>query len=169
MVIRQEREHDHREVYQLIQEAFAMAEHCDGNEQDLVADLRKGEGFVPELSLVAEEAGEIVGHILFTKARVGDEEVLALAPLSIKPQYQRQGIGQALILEGHRIAKELGYSYSIVMGSDQYYPKTGYLPAQQFHIEVPDGVPSEYCMAIRLQEDARPVCGKVVYAKEFGL
>lgn len=169
MIIRQETCKDYEEVYKLITDAFATAEHCDGNEQDLVVALRKGDGFVPELSLVAELDGEIVGHILFTKAKVGDDEVLALAPLSVKPHYQRQGIGQALILEGHRIAKELGYQYSIVLGSNLYYPKTGYAPAEQFHIEVLEGVPAEYFMAIRLLENAQPICGKVTYAKEFGM
>lgn len=86
--------------------------------------------FIADLSLVAEISGEIAGHILFTKARVGNAEVVALAPLSVKPVYQRQGVGTALIKEGHRIAKELGYQYSLVLGSELYYPRMGYPPCQ---------------------------------------
>ncbi len=112
MVIRKETTKDHAEVYQLIKEAFETAEHTDGSEQDLVCALRKSDAFIADLSLVAEISGEIAGHILFTKARVGNAEVVALAPLSVKPVYQRQGVGTALIKEGHRIAKELGYQYS---------------------------------------------------------
>ncbi|WP_439711746.1 GNAT family N-acetyltransferase [Eubacterium callanderi] len=67
MVIRQETEKDYDEVYAVVKAAFERAEHSDGNEQDLVAALRKGGAFVPELSLVAQKDGRIVGHILLTK------------------------------------------------------------------------------------------------------
>lgn len=169
MLIRQEIQNDYEAVYKLIADAFATAEHADGNEQDLVAALRKGNGFIPELSLVAEIDGELAGHILFTSARVGNDEVLVLAPLSVSPKYQKQGVGTALISEGHRIAKEMGYQYSLVLGSELYYPKTGYLPAEQLGIDVPQGIPSANFMAIKLQEDAKAINGAVTYSKEFGL
>ena len=79
MTVRQERKTDHDAVYAVIKTAFASAEHSDGNEQDLVTALRDSGSFVPELSLVAEEYGRIVGHILFTKADVDGHTVLALA------------------------------------------------------------------------------------------
>ena len=107
MRIRQEKPEDYEEVYELVREAFASAEHADGNEQDLVEALRKGDAFIPELSLVAEEGGQLAGHILFTRARVGEVEVLALAPLSVRPAFQRQGVGTALIEEGHRDRKSV--------------------------------------------------------------
>ena len=72
--------------------------------------------FIPKLSLVAIEDEKIVGYILFTKAFVNSIEVLALAPLSVLPKYQNRGIGLSLIKEGHRIAHELGYRYSVVLG-----------------------------------------------------
>ncbi len=71
---------------------------------------------------------------MFTKATVESSTVLVLAPLSVLPEYQKQGIGNALIKEGHRIAGELGYRYSVVLGSEKYYPRTGYLPAENFGI-----------------------------------
>ena len=79
--------------------------------------------------LVAEAEGRIVGHVLFTKAEVQGHPVLALAPLSVLPEQQRKGIGTALIKEGHRIAAELGFPYSVVLGSENYYPRSGYTPA----------------------------------------
>ena len=103
MILRQELPKDYETVHHLIADSFATAEHSDGNEADLVAALRTGPSFVPALSRVAEVQGEIVGHILLTKAHVGSTTVLALAPLSVKPQFQRQGIGRALILDGHMI------------------------------------------------------------------
>lgn len=169
MLIRQEIQTVYEETYKLITEAFATAEHTDGNEQDLVVALRKGKAFIPELSLVAEINGELVGHILFTKAMVGKDEVLVLAPLSVKPKFQRQGVGIALITEGHRIARKLGYQYSLVLGSELYYPKVGYIPANQLGIEIPKGIPPKNFMAIKLQENVKTINGVVKYAKEFGM
>lgn len=169
MRIRQEMNGDHSAVYNVVQTAFASAAHRDGNEQDLVATLRRSEAFVPALSLVAELAGAIAGHILFTEARVGSATVLALAPLAVAPMYQKQGIGSALVKEGHRIACALGYQYSLVLGSAAYYPRFGYVPAASLGIEIPQGIPSAYFMAARLREDAKPLSGAVQYAKEFGI
>ena len=97
MKIRRETPNDYKEVYALISEAFASAEHADGTEQDLTAALRKSAAFIPELSLVAESGGRLAGHVLFTRITIGGQEALALAPLSVRPEYQRQGIGTALI------------------------------------------------------------------------
>lgn len=169
MLIRQERPADRGQVYELIKAAFATAEHADGNEQDLVEALRLGEAFIPELSLVAEAEGGIVGHILFTKAEAGGKTVLALAPLSVRPGWQRRGVGSALMAEVHRRARELGYGYSTVLGSTEYYPRAGYIPAQELGIAAPEGIPAENLMAAKLREDAPPVKGTLVYAREFGV
>ena len=106
---------------------------------------------------------------MFTKAKVEDTVVLALAPLSVLPEYQRQGVGTALIKEGHRIARELNYGYSIVLGSEKYYPRVGYVPADLFGIKAPFDVPRENFMAYKLKDDAGKVCGVLKYAKEFGI
>ena len=160
MILRQELPKDYETVHHLIADSFATAEHSDGNEADLVAALRTGPSFVPALSRVAEVQGEIVGHILLTKA---------LAPLSVKPQFQRQGIGRALILDGHAVAKRLGFSYVLVLGSRAYYTRFGYAPAARFHIEAPKGVPSDHLMAICLWENPGPIHGTLIYGKEFSL
>ena len=152
MVIRQEIEKDYDEVYAVVKAAFERAEHSDGNEQDLVAALRKGAAFVPELSLVAQKDGRIVGHILLTKGSVGGRDVLVLAPLSVLPENQRQGIGSALMEEGRQAAEARGY-----------------IPAEQLGIRAPFEVPPENFMALRLREDAAPVNGVLRYAAEFGL
>lgn len=168
-MIRQERTEDYETVYDVIKEAFDSAEHADGNEPELVNALRKGNGFIPQLSFVAEIDGKIVGHILFTKATIENRTVLALAPLSVLPEYQRRGIGTALIKEGHRIAGELGYGFSVVLGSENYYPRVGYLPADTFGIQPPFDVPRENFMAYKLNENAPNVSGIMKYAEEFGI
>jgi len=106
---------------------------------------------------------------MFTKARVGETDVLALAPLSILPEYQRKGIGTALIKEGHKIAKDLGYGYSVVLGSDTYYPRVGYVPADTLGIFPPFEIPRENFMAYKINEKASTVNGVITYAKEFGI
>ena len=89
--------------------------------------------------------------------------------LAVLPEYQRQGVGSALIREGHRRARELGYGYSIVLGSETYYPRMGYVPAKNFGIAPPFAVADENFMACKLREDAPAISGVVQYAKEFGI
>ncbi len=168
-MIRQAQEKDYGDIYSVVKTAFASAAHADGHEQDLVNALRMSEAYIPELSLVCVKDGNIVGHIMWTKACVGDTAVLALAPLSVLPAYQRQGIGQCLIKAGHETAKMLGYAYSVVLGSEQYYPKSGYIPADTYGIFPPFDVPRENFMACPLTDTATAVCGVMKYAKEFGI
>lgn len=169
MEIRQEKQSDYETVYQIVKEAFATAEHSDGNEQELVAALRNSNSFIPELSLVAIEDGKIVGHILFTKVYVGEYTELALAPLSVLPMYQRKGIGLALMKTGHSIAKKLGYDYAIVLGHSKYYPKAGYMPASIYGIKAPFDVFDEDFMAIKLNDEAKQIEGIVQYDEAFGI
>ena len=169
MVIRQEQPADHEAVYQVVKEAFSNAEHTDGHEQDLVVALRKSRSFIPELSLVAVEDEKIAGHILFTRAVVDHTEVLALAPLSVLPAYQGRGIGLSLIAQGHRIAAELRYQYSIVLGHANYYPKADYIPASRYGIKAPFEVNDENFMAKCFCENADKLDGFIEYDKAFGI
>ena len=169
LTIRQENKNDYEEVYNVIKTAFETAEHSDGNEQDLVVALRKSDNFIPELSLVAVMDNKIVGYILFTTIKIDKQEELALAPLGVLPEYQKKGIGSVLIQEGHKKARELGYHYSVVLGSDKYYPKFGYIPAKEYGIVAPFDVPDENFMAIKLNDTDIEVRGIVQYAKEFGV
>lgn len=167
--IRQENVNDYNEVYNVVKEAFEKAEHSDGDEQDLVVRLRKSGSFVPELSLVAQTGNKIIGHILFTEIKIGSSTELALAPLAVLPEYQRKGVGRSLIQEGHRIAKSLGYNYSVVLGSPKYYSKVGYIPASKYNIKPPFDVEDEFFMAVKLNENAGTISGTVQYDKAFGI
>lgn len=169
MIIRQENRTDHDEVYNLIKQAFLSAEHSDGTEQDLVVSLRKSVSFIPDLSLVSVENSKIIGHILFTKITIGSNVELALAPLSVLPDYQKRGIGLSLITEGHRIAKTLGYDYSVVLGNPRVYSKAGYVPASTYGIKPPFAVSDENFMAIKLNRDAKALDGIVKYDNAFGI
>jgi len=141
------------------------------NESKLIEKIRKGENFVPELSLVAEIDDEIVGHILFSKINIiGDAifESLALAPMAVIPEFQKQGIGGKLIKKGIEKAKELGFDSIIVLGHKEYYPKFGFQKASKWGIKCPFDVPDEVFMAIELANKAlENKAGTVKYPKEF--
>lgn len=169
MVIRTEVPADYSGVYQLVQEAFATAEHRDGDEQDLVVRLRDSEAFIPSLSLVAEVDGTLAGYLLLTRIQVGRSQQLAAAPLAVAPAFQRQGIGTALIREGERRAREMGYQYIVILGSPAYYGRLGYGPAERYGIRPPFPVESAYFMAQPLRPGVEKLDGVVQYAPEFGI
>ncbi|MDH6368830.1 GNAT family N-acetyltransferase [Paenibacillus sp. VTT E-133280] len=168
IIIRQEKVQDINEVYHLIQKSFENAEHSDHDEHNLVNRLRSSTKFIPELSLVAEYENKIVGHILFTEILVGDQTLVALAPVAVLPEMQSKGIGKLLIIEGHKIARQLGYKGAVVLGHDKYYPKFGYKKASQYGIKAPFEVSDANFMAIELMNGGlSDVQGVVEYAKEF--
>ncbi|MFZ5974172.1 MAG: GNAT family N-acetyltransferase [Bacillota bacterium] len=174
IITRQETEKDHEAVRELVRLAFLNVPFGDHDEHFLVDRLRRSETFIPELSIVAEIAGEIVGYILFTKLIIenGDErtETLSLAPLAVLPEYQCRGIGSALVTEGLTLAKAMAYQSVIVVGHPHYYPRFGFMPAGEWGICAPFDVPGEAFMACELCEGAlRGVKGTVLFPKEFGL
>ena len=167
MKIRKEKEEDFKQIYDVIKIAFSLAEHSDGNEQDLVNNLRKSEAYINELSLVCEEEGEIVAYIMFTKNKIGKEKGLSLAPLAVLPKYQHRRLGTLLIKQGLKIAKELGYNYVVVLGSEKYYPKFGFSPSKDLGINSPFKVPSKNFMALSLHHNKEKLNATVEYPKEF--
>ena len=153
----------------LITKAFTEAEHSDGNEAELVRNLRRSHAFIPQLSLVAEVNGTVAGHIMFTKIGIGNGQGIALAPLAVLPQYQRQGIGAALIAHGHNVARGMGIAVSVVLGSPDYYQRHGYVKASDFGILAPVKGAEKFYMACPLACDVPIPQGVVVYDNAFGL
>lgn len=152
--IRKETEKDLDEVYDLIKTAFETAIVKDGDEQDFTVGLRNGKNFIPELSLVAELDGKLIGHILFTKTPItqsnGEKfEGLLVAPLSVLLEYRDLGVGSALMKEGLQLATELGYKVAFLIGDPNYYHRFGYQSSSLFGITHPD-IPVEYVMAYEL-------------------
>ncbi|WFA09026.1 N-acetyltransferase [Tissierella sp. Yu-01] len=170
--IRQESIDDYSVTENVVEKTFKNAEHTDHKEQFLVANLRKSEAFVPELSLVAEIGKEIIGHAMYTKIiiknNVQEYHSLALAPVSVLPEYQSKGIGSALIKQGLEKAKELGFKSVIVLGHSEYYPRFGFKPASLWNINAPFEVPDDSFLALELEDSSLAnVSGTVVYPKEF--
>lgn len=140
-------------------------------EAKLTAGLLHDKSAEPHLSLLAIYNGEAIGHILFTKARIeGNNEnplVHILAPLAVKPAYQKKGIGGLLIKKGLEILKERGSKMVFVLGHKEYYPKYGFLPNAEgmgFIKPFPDGFPEAYADYWMLQalSDESISPGKVI-------
>lgn len=167
--IRQERLEDNRQVRELVRDAFALAEHSDGDEHNLIERIRLSPEYIPELSLVAVSGDTILGHIMFSKVSVGQSEALALAPLSVRTDWQRKGIGKLLVTTGHLLARKMGYPCSVVLGNPDYYSKLGYGKASNYGITAPFDVPDEYYMVCDLDENRDIPKGSVKYSDAFGL
>lgn len=164
--IRQEEKKDYERVYEINKQSFQQED-----ESKLIEKIRVGESFVPELSLVAELDGEIVGHILFSKIKiVGEAEYdsLALAPMAVVPRLQKQGVGGKLVSTGLETAKKLGFESVIVVGYKEYYPKFGFEKASKWGIKCPFEVPDEAFMAVELVENSlKGKAGTVQYPDVF--
>lgn len=170
--LRQENENDYKSVFQVIEKAFENEVYSDHKEQFLVERLRKSVAFIPELSIVAEVNSQIVGHILLSKLKIENDvksiESLALAPVSVLPEFQGKGVGSKLILHSHEVAKELGYKSIVLLGHEDYYPRFGYEQANKYGIEMPFDVPAENCMVAILAENGLlGIRGKVIYPDAF--
>jgi putative acetyltransferase len=126
LIIRPEIVHDYAAIADVNVQAFGN----HAAEALIVTLLRNRPQFDPDLSLVAEMEGRIVGHVLFSPydIQVLGESVPAvnLAPIAVHPSYQKQGIGGRLIREGHEVARSKGYKFSFLVGHPAYYPRLGY-------------------------------------------
>lgn len=172
ITIRQEETKDYSAVEVLVKAAFANEVMSDHTEHLLVNRLRKSSAFVPELSLVAVHAGKLVGHILLTKINIKEGNVLhpslALAPVSVHPDFQGKGIGGQLILRSHQIATAMGFASIVLLGHQDYYPRFGYEPCRKYGIELPFQAPDSCCMVIALTPQGLDgVSGRVVYDPAF--
>ena len=171
--IRQETPGDYENVISLTAKAFETMPFSEGNEDKLVANLRNAAGFIPELSLVAELDHQVVGHILFTPLVIDNEKQqfksLVLGPVSVLPEFQKQGIGGALMRAGHQKATELGFQSVILIGHPEYYPRFGYKKASGFGLKVAMELPSDdVFMATELVENGLSgVSGMVIFPPEF--
>ena len=170
--IRQEEERDYKSSENLVEKAFENLEYSDHREHILVKKLRESNIFISELAFVAEVDGDLVGHIMLTKLIIKDEEntynTLALAPLSVLPEYQNKAIGSKLIRQSLKIAKEMGFGSVIVLGHDSYYQRFGFKAASTWDIKAPFEVEDGSFMALELEDGVLDgLRGTVVYSKEF--
>lgn len=166
-MIRRETPRDRESIRKVNTLAFGQE-----NEADLVDAIRASDHFIKALSLVAERAGEVVGHILFSRITIetdqGEIGVLALAPMAVKPEFQNQGIGSRLVEHGLQVCREMDYPAVVVLGHAKFYPRFGFIPSSPEGIEPPFDVPDEVFMVLELKPGGlKKVRGSVKYPPAF--
>lgn len=158
LIIRPEKPSEFRLIYDLIKVAFQTAQVSNGDEQNFANRLRAGDGYIPELALIAEQDGQIVGHIMLTKTYVysasSTNEVLLLGPLAVALEHRRRGVGSKLVLESLTLAKNLGYEAVLVVGNPSFYGRFGFAPSVSFGIVHNPPIPASYVMACELVPQA---------------
>ena len=142
--IRNERETDYKIVEDITRKAFYNVYVPGCMEHYLVHIMREHEDFIPELDFVIEVDGQIVGNIMYTKAKLTDEagaekEIVTFGPVSILPKYQRKGYGKMLIEHSLKRAAELGYEAVVIMGSPANYVGSGFQCCRKYNVCVEKG------------------------------
>jgi putative acetyltransferase len=166
MTIRPEALGDHDAIRQVNRLAFGQ-----DDEARLVDELRTGSYL--RVSLVAEQSGRVIGHILFSDLPIiteaGTVQALALAPMAVLPEYQNQGIGSALLRRGLEVCKEQGHRIIVVLGHPHFYPRFGFSPILAAHLESAFSGKDSF-MAMELVPGALDgVRGRVQYPPSFGV
>lgn len=154
MQIREEQEADFPAIYDLVQTAFQTARVSNGDEQNFVNRLRMSDNYLPELALVAEADGHLIGHIMLTRtfltSATGQVPLLLLAPVAVELAHRNRGIGARLIEAACRRAREDGYQAVILVGDPAYYQRFGFKTAAAFGISNTDQIPEPYVMVREL-------------------
>jgi len=125
----------------------------------------------PWISLVADRDGRVIGHILFTKVTVSGEipwDAIALGPMAIHPDFQRQGVGTLLVEAGLLACKEQGHTVVFVLGHPTFYARFGFARAKPRGLTCKWNVPDEAFMVAELEQGALAGrSGQVEYHPEF--
>ncbi len=163
ITIRPEKSGDAPAIHRLTAAAFDGMPQSDGDEQELVDRLRADGDLT--LSLVAEDAERIVGHIAFSPVTIADGAPgwHGLGPVSVLPELQGQGVGSALVKRGIADMREAGSRGIVLLGSPEYYARFGF--AHDPQIAYP-GPPAEYFQYLLLEGELPR--GAVRYAPAFG-
>lgn len=170
VTVRPETVADYPAVRDVVNQAFA---NDDEGEADLIEALRAEPSHTPEVSLVAVLDGTIVGHIIFSEARIetdaGVIAAKALGPLAVHPDVQQRGVGSQLVKEGLEACRRLGYRVSVVIGHSSYYPRFGFTRGRPLGIEMVLGRREESRMVMALEPGALDgVRGTVYFSPVFG-
>jgi putative acetyltransferase len=139
-------------------------------EANLVDALR--EQAQPVISLVADDSGTVVGHIMFSPVTIPareDLKLMGLAPMAVAPKRQRQGIGSALVRSGLDRCRQLGIAAVVVLGHPEYYPRFGFEPSGRFGISCEYDVPADVFMVLELISGClKDASGQASYHAAFG-
>ncbi|MDD9783137.1 N-acetyltransferase [Priestia megaterium] len=138
MKIRVVKKEEHGFIEDFVYKVFNNTNYSDGVvEKALVREIREKSYYIPQLDLVVEEEGEIIGHFILSKFPLSNKygnEMLMLSPVSVAIDKQRQGVGTHMLQEGIRLAAKMGYKGIIVEGDYWYYRRFGFRTSTEFGI-----------------------------------
>ncbi len=159
--IREELTSDIPAIRSVNQQAFGQ------DQEGRIVDALRANG-VALLSLVAVVNDQVVGHIMYSPASVGQVSGAALGPMAVLPEYQKQGIGSQLVHAGNQKLKERRCPFIIVLGHADYYPRFGFQPASNLGIRCEWPVPDSVFMALIIDRTKMEgVSGLATYRPEF--
>jgi len=159
LIIRNENENDYRVVEEITREAFWNLYAPGCTEHYLVHQMRNHPDYLKELDFVAEYDGKIVGNILYTRAWLvaepGEEmEIVSFGPISVLPEYQRKGIGSALIQHSKKLAMKMGLKAIVILGDPHNYCKHGFKSSKDLNISDLNGDYPYGMLALELEAGA---------------
>ena len=139
-------------------------------EPDVVEKVRADPAsWLPELSIVATtEDGEVVGHVLLSRCRIDQTPAVALGPCAVLPDYQKQGVGSAVIRTALAAARAQGEHLVVLLGHLEYYPRFGFRPASTFGIDAASIESGPHLMALPLDDTPVP-SGTIHYPPPWSL
>lgn len=162
MLIRDETAGDIPAISQLVTEAFRMLVYSSGTEASIIEALRAEDALT--LSLVAEEEGDVIGHLAASAARIGVQDGWGLiGPLAVSPPSHRQGIGTALMAEALRRLRKTSRG-TVLVGDPAYYGRFGFRSFPGLSVT---GCPPEVVQALPF--DGAAPCGELIHHPAFGL
>lgn len=172
IAIRTEAPGDLAGIDSMVIRAYKSIPYSDHTEQVMIRRLRESPAYIPQLALIAEAGTEIVGHVMLTRVSIRNQErvvpSLALTPLSVAPAYQRQRVGNGLVIAAHERARAVGFHSIVLLGIPGYFSRFGYEPLHRYDISVPFDIRDENCMILPLKPDALAgVRGVVEYPQEW--
>jgi putative acetyltransferase len=163
VIVRQERADDELELAALIHAAFG-----DTETSEFTAKIRASAGYVPELTFVADDDGELVGFTMLSYVNAGERNVLILTPMAVRPDRQRTGIGKRVVRAAIAAADARGEPVVLVEGVPSYYPQFGFRSASELGFERPDPrIPEAAWMALPLRGWDPDAAAPVVYPGFF--
>lgn len=170
--IRLETKDDWYNVELMTQHAFWNKHHLGCDEHYLVHKLRQDKDYIPELSRIAVKDGEVIGCIIYSKARVVDgvdtHEIITFGPLCVEPKWQGYGVGELLLRETMDLAVNKGYKGIVIFGEPDYYPRLGFKTCDNFNITTADGKNFDAFMGIELAKDSmKGIKGKFYESEVF--
>ena len=151
ITIRPETESDDRAVENLTREAFWNVYRPGCMEHYVLHCFRTDPAFVPELDLVMELDGTLIGHIMYARSEIACSDgralpIMTFGPISIAPEYKRQGYGKCLLDYSMEKAKDMGAGALAITGNILFYGKSGFVPAKSKGIRYADDPDASYLL-----------------------